>query len=148
MWFCISYSSVLFYCDLKQSTENTTTNQSVEITEDFHDVTLKRDKNPSVVKYREKCTIPCELAAKLMKEERHSLCSMYVTAWMISEEGITYINTVNIKYCVPHSIQKYHSSVVIICDIPVLQKCDLRCNVFYERFRWPSAFNCFIHKEH
>ncbi|XP_031427341.1 angiopoietin-related protein 5 [Clupea harengus] len=57
------------------STENTTTNQSVEITEDFHDVTLKRDKNPSVVKYREKCTIPCELAAKLMKEERHSLCS-------------------------------------------------------------------------
>ncbi|KAL2095131.1 hypothetical protein ACEWY4_009850 [Coilia grayii] len=54
---------------------NTTTNQSLEVPEDFHDDTLKSDKNPSTVKYGEKCTMPCELAAKLMKEERHSLCT-------------------------------------------------------------------------
>ncbi|KAG5284430.1 hypothetical protein AALO_G00026650 [Alosa alosa] len=59
------------------SSDNATTNQSLEITDDDddHDVTLKSDKNPPAAKYGEKCTMPCELAAKFMKEERHSLCS-------------------------------------------------------------------------
>ncbi|XP_063060012.1 angiopoietin-related protein 5 isoform X2 [Engraulis encrasicolus] len=53
---------------------NVTTNQSLEISEDFHDGTLKNE-NPSAIKYGEKCTMPCDLVAKLMKEERQSVCS-------------------------------------------------------------------------
>ncbi|KAM6987036.1 angiopoietin-related protein 5 [Aplochiton taeniatus] len=52
----------------------TTKNQSEALGEDFPEVLVKTQKPLGGMKSRDGCSIPCELAAKLIREEKHSLC--------------------------------------------------------------------------
>lgn len=63
---------------LKQDINSPALDEPVTIAEDFEDASPQNQKEQSVRNVgREKCTVPCEMTAKLMQDEKHSWCSMY-----------------------------------------------------------------------
>ncbi|XP_072518102.1 angiopoietin-related protein 5 [Salminus brasiliensis] len=55
---------------------NTPLSEFVTLSETFEDVSLRSQKDhPGKDAGKEKCTVPCEMTAKLMRDEKHSFCS-------------------------------------------------------------------------
>ncbi|KAK6317643.1 hypothetical protein J4Q44_G00130430 [Coregonus suidteri] len=51
-----------------------TLKQSETLAEDFPEASVRTDKPLGVRHGREACTIPCDVTAKMLREEKHSLC--------------------------------------------------------------------------
>ncbi|XP_070839289.1 angiopoietin-related protein 5 [Chaetodon trifascialis] len=49
-------------------------NHSEIVNEDFSDAPVKDQKSPAGVKGRDTCSIPCDITAKLLRDEKHSIC--------------------------------------------------------------------------
>lgn len=62
---------------LKQDINSAPLDEPMALAEDYEDASARNQKEIVRNVDREKCTVPCEMTAKLMQDEKHSWCSMY-----------------------------------------------------------------------